>query len=323
MSEPVLLRRCERCRDHLDPEDLFCSNCGHEAPPFEGEEYLPTGTIEVHRFECAGCGASLTWEVAAQALRCAFCGRESLEEKETLQVPAPRFVVPFQLGRARAESVFREWLGQGIFRPGDLRRDSRLTEMRGLFLPYWTFEVHCKTYWTADSNETPRFSSASWAPFSGDHEGCYQGVTVPASGALALPEVQALGDYDLAAAVPYSAEAIGGYPAEAFGVTRKRARLLAGEGFDEMVSNDCGALVPGSRQRNLKINPLYTGTTAEPTLLPVWIMAYEYRGNVYRFLVNGQTGQADGTAPFSFWRMAGAVLGAILLAYAIFYFSGL
>jgi predicted RNA-binding Zn-ribbon protein involved in translation (DUF1610 family) len=323
LSEPALLRRCERCRDHLDPEDLFCSNCGHEAPPFEGEEYLPTGTIEVHRFECAGCGASLTWEVAAQGLRCAFCGRQSLEEKETLRVPAPRSVVPFQLDQARAESVFREWLGRGIFRPGDLRRDSRLTEMRGLFLPYWTFEVHCETYWTADSDETPRFSSADWAPYFGGHEGRYQGVTVPASGALTLSEVQALGTYDLGQAVPYSAEAIGRYPAEAFGVTRKRARMLAGEGFDERVLRDCAALVPGSRQRNLKVNPLYTGATAEPVLLPVWIMAYEYREEAFRFLVNGQTGRADGTAPLSPWRVTAAVLGASLLAFVILYLAAL
>jgi predicted RNA-binding Zn-ribbon protein involved in translation (DUF1610 family) len=321
VSEPALLRRCDRCRDHLDPEDLFCANCGHEAPAGEGEKYQPAGQIEVHRFECAGCGASLTWEVAAQALRCAFCGREALEEKETLRVPAPRRVVPFQIDQARAEAIFRDWLGQGIFRPGDLRHDSRLTEMRGLFLPYWTFEVQCSTWWTADSNETPAFANASWAPYSGGHKGRYQGVTVPASGALSLQEVTALGTYDFGTDVDYSPEALGGRPAEAFAVTRKRARLLAGEGFEERVRQDCAALVPGSRQRNLKVNPLYTGATAEPVLLPVWIMAYEYGGTVYRFLVNGQTGQADGTAPLSPWRVAAAVLFALGLAAMILWMS--
>ena len=34
--------------------------------------------------------------------------------------------------------------------------------------------------------------------------------------------------------------------------------------------------------------------SSEPVLLPVWIMAYSFREKVYRFLVNGQTGQADG-----------------------------
>jgi hypothetical protein len=48
-------------------------------------------------------------------------------------------------------------------------------------------------------------------------------------------------------------------------------------------------------------------------LLPVWIMAYEYGGRPYRFLVNGQTGQADGTAPVSPWKIAALVLLAAAL----------
>ena len=49
------------------------------------------------------------------------------------------------------------------------------------------------------------------------------------------------------------------------------------------------------------------GKTGEPVLLPVWIMAYRYKDQVHRFLVNGQTGRCTGTAPTSYAKIAGVV----------------
>ena len=44
-------------------------------------------------------------------------------------------------------------------------------------------------------------------------------------------------------------------------------------------------------------------------LLPVWISAYRYRDKVYRFLINGQTGEVSGESPKSWWKIAFLVLG--------------
>ena len=44
-----------------------------------------------------------------------------------------------------------------------------------------------------------------------------------------------------------------------------------------------------------------------PLLLPVWIMVYQYRDKPYRVLVNGQTGEVYGTAPFSYAKLTGVI----------------
>jgi hypothetical protein len=56
--------------------------------------------------------------------------------------------------------------------------------------------------------------------------------------------------------------------------------------------------------------------SSEPVLLPVWIMAYRYRDEVFRFLVNGQTGKCSGQAPVSQMKIA-VVVGAVLLVIAL------
>ena len=281
--------RCEKCRELLDEGDLFCPSCGHEAPASgKNQEHEPAGRIEVHRFECPGCGASLTWELEAQGLCCAFCGRTELEEREALSIPPPRWVIPFQIDQARASALFREWLGRGFYQPRDLRRASKVTELRGVYLPYWSFSADCHFYWTADSDATPQGARAEWAPRFGEHETWYEHLLVPASGALTSYETGKLGEWDLTQAVPWA---------------------------PELVRADSGPKIPG-RHRNVKVNPLYTKIEAWPVLVPVWILAYTYQTRSYRFLVNGQNGKIEGSAPVSLWRLlavAGLVLAALVL----------
>jgi hypothetical protein len=66
------------------------------------------------------------------------------------------------------------------------------------------------------------------------------------------------------------------------------------------------------------VNVKLEGLSSATVLLPVWIMAYRYRDQVYRFLVNGQTGRVTGQAPFS-WKKVVAVSAVVaLLAFLLF-----
>jgi len=233
-----------------------------------------------------------------------------------VSVTPPRLIVPFQIDRDRAWIIFREWLGRGFFRPGDILQTATVTEMRGVYLPFWAFSVECHLYWTADSNFTPPGAKAEWAPQFGEHLTRYTHRLIPASGALTSSEIGKLGDWSLAQALPYTPELLRDAPAETFSVTRKRARALAFAGFEQQVRTDCLPEVPGIRKRNLKVNPLYTGAEAWPALVPVWILTYEYHTRRYRFLVNGQTGKLEGTAPVSPWKVLG-VLGLVALLFVL------
>lgn len=313
-AAPVPYLRCEKCREHLDEDDLFCPNCGHEAPPSgRNQEHEPAGRIQVHRFECTGCGATLTWELEAQGLRCAFCGRDALQEREDVRMPPPRQVVPFQIDQARAGALFRAWLGRGLFRPGDLAHAARVTEMRGVYLPFWSFSVECHVNWTADSDLTPPGARAQWAPHFGTYTTRCEHLLVPASGALPSHQIGKIGTWDMAQAVPYAPELVRDAPAEAFSVTRKKARAQALHDLDKKIRAACKPEVPGGLKRNLRINPLYRNAEATPLLVPVWIFAYEYRGRIFRFLINGQTGKAEGRAPVSPWKVLAAVALALLV----------
>lgn len=311
---PDVLQKCATCGAILDEEDLFCANCGTEAP---GHKSANGGTTfkSTNNFTCEGCGASMSYDASAQNLRCPFCGSEKLQAVKDAKVLAPEAICPFATSREQAEATLKQFMGASFWRPGDLAQTSRVTKLTQVYVPYWIFSATAHTHWTADTSHVPAGARASWYPISGDHKQHYENVLVGASGALTPAETDALCPFDLRQAVSPEQVDLTNVVYEPFLVQRKYARPQAVAGFEQLELAACRALVPGSA-RNVHVAVLLEGLIGRPVLLPVWIMAYQYRDRAYRFLVNGQTGRHTGEAPFSYTKFAAVVgisIGVLLL----------
>jgi hypothetical protein len=179
-------------------------------------------------------------------------------------------------------------------------------------VPYWVFEATTHTYWTADSSATPAGARGDWVPLTGEHHGRYAGVLIGASSALTPHETSALCPFDLARGRTPAEVDLDNAIVEQFRVQRKYARPLARQGLENLEREACAQYVPG-RNRNLKVNVRLENLLSEPVLVPVWIMAYRYRDQVFRFLLNGQTGRAWGQAPLSWIKVTLAIMIALAI----------
>ena len=311
-----VLAKCEVCESLLDEEDLFCANCGTEAPDRERSS-AGTSRMATHNFECSGCGASMSFDAGAAGLRCPFCGSVDMRQKEDARVLSPERVVPFRLRREEATAAMRRWLGRGFWRPGDLAQRAAVVEMTAVYVPYWVFRAQTHTYWTGDTNQTPPGARGDWFPLSGEHRGNYSGLLIGASGALTAQETSEIAPFDLATAVAPEEVDLENVTVEQFSIPRKYARPLARQGLEAGEAQACQrAYVPG-KARNVHVNVRIEQMAGEPVLLPVWIMAYRFRDRVFRFLVNGQSGKAAGQAPTSLAKVAVAVAVAVVGAAAL------
>ncbi len=310
-----LLQKCTVCRALVDEEDLFCANCGTEAPEREEQSTDDSQTF-THNFECQGCGASMSYDASAQSLRCPFCGSTNLDDKPDAKSLAPNRVVPLGVDRDTAVATMRRWLGKGFWRPNDLSERAAVTSMTAVYVPYWVFTASTFTYWTADSSQTPFGARGDWVPMSGEHRSRYSGLLVGASSVLTPGETTALCPFELARAVATDQVDLKNMIVEQFRVQRKYARPLARQGLENLERQACAQYVPG-RNRNLKVNTRLEGLSSEPVLLPIWVMAYRYQDRVFRFLINGQTGRATGQAPTSWKKVGVAVLIAIAIVLGI------
>ena len=79
--------------------------------------------------------------------------------------------------------------------------------------------------------------------------------------------------------------------------------------------------IGGDRQRISSVDTDVSAVTFKHVLLPVWLAAYKYRGQSYRFVVNGQSGRVQGERPYSAWKIAGAVVLGLIVAAGVAYLA--
>jgi hypothetical protein len=75
--------------------------------------------------------------------------------------------------------------------------------------------------------------------------------------------------------------------------------------------------VPGDTQQALNVVSRFSDERFKHVLLPIWISVYRYQGKPFRFLVNGQTGEVSGHAPWSIWKISLLCLALAIIALVI------
>ena len=291
--------RCTICRSYLDLEDLFCSNCGTENPTGVDSTGLGTDVnasqtkqqASAMSFRCDQCGASMSYDASAKSLRCPFCGSAKMTSRPDARTLKPTGVVPFLILHSQVESLLRQWLSQGFWKPGDASQGSVINTVTKVFVPFWVFSATTETAWTADSSSLPMGAQGNWRPLSGTHSGQYEGVLVGASGTLTPQEVLEIAPFDITQSVAPETLDLESVIVEEFRVPRRDARMNAAALVESFEAGQSQQTIPGT----------------VPLLLPIWIMVYQYRNKPYRILVNGQTGEVYGTAPFSYAKLTGVI----------------
>ncbi|MSP15611.1 MAG: zinc ribbon domain-containing protein [Myxococcales bacterium] len=302
----------------------------------------PRGALapKARQVRCSGCGAEVIFAGAATATRCDFCDSPSvLATDAQSDRHLPESLVPFAVARAAAGTAFSTWQRRLWFRPSDLSARSVVAELRGVYLPYWTFDCEVDSRWTADAghyyyvtesysaqengksvSRTRQVQHTRWVPSSGRRHDSWDDFLVCASRGLPEGLGGAAREFATGALVPYSPEYLQGFAAEAYGIDLEPAWKSAETKITATQKDRCARDVPGDTQRNLRVRHAFSDTSFKHVLLPMWVMAYRYgsAGKVYRVLVNGQSGVVGGEAPWSAGKIVAfvaALAGAAVLAW--------
>jgi DNA-directed RNA polymerase subunit RPC12/RpoP len=329
---------CPRCGADMvwHPGDgkVRCAYCGFEraataedaAPQQVLERPLEEGLaapekvgwgMERHSFRCTRCGAVSTLDAGVAASVCAFCGTPAVVEAPAdAELVRPQGVLPFAIERSDALNRFRSWLGSLWFRPNDLKRRAHIDSVRGVYVPFWTFDADTLSQWHAESGTrhgTGNNARIDWRPVSGTLAHKFDDLPVPASRGLDGTLSVKLEPFPTHEMVPYAPDYLSGFTAEEYGTPLDQAWARARARMQATLYAACRHEVPGDLCRNLEVQTSYSKLGYKSGLLPVWIAAYEYNGRAFRYAVNGATGKAAGNAPWSAVKIVLAIGGVLLL----------
>lgn len=332
---------------------LKCDHCGNEeqigAGPWGGgdireldldkglSEDLPAEEIEETRvLSCPNCAAQVEFDPDTHAAECPFCATPVVTDTGTHRHIKPRGVLPFMLNERAAHKAMEDWLGRLWFAPSGLQEYARKGRaMQGIYVPYWTFDADTtsdyrgergtvyyvtKTVMRDGKATQKRVAKIRWRSVSGRVRRFFDDVLVLASNSLPRSHTDALEPWDLSALETYQPQYLAGFRAEAYQVALRDGYETARGKMAQVIERDVRFDIGGDRQRIHNIQTDMRDVTFKHILLPVWMAAYKYRGESYRFVVNGQTGRVRGERPWSAIKIAIAVILGLIVAGAVGYF---
>jgi len=349
---------CKGCSGKLQfapgTNHLKCPSCGTEneievtTQVFEEldfekfvNEFKENSSVqEVATVKCQGCGAVTTFNPNVVSDSCPCCGSpQVVKDATTTHSIKPKALLPFAVNQDKAFEQFREWIKKLWFAPNKLKQYARqLEKLTGLYIPYWTYDSNTSSDYTGErgtdyqttemrpvtENGKVKMKSVTvtktrWAPASGHVDNTFDDVLVVASKSLPGEYVEKLEPWELENMVPFSESYLSGFKTESYQVDLKEgfdgAKLKMDERIRASVCSDIG----GDRQKIHTLNTVYTNITFKHVLLPIWISAYMFKDKVYRFLINGRTGEVQGERPYSWIKITFAVLSAAAIILVIYF----
>jgi ribosomal protein S27AE len=286
---------------------------------------------EIH---CDSCGA----EISAASLdptrlsaeynlssTCPFCGSNRVVARTATQESfRPRFLIPFKLNIEQCIPRVREWLGKGWMHPSDLNKAASSTQLKGIYLPFWTFDALINGVWRAEVGyeHTERYydhGSKSWksrtridwrwesgqANLSPDD---WLGIGTTKVSPILLKQLY---PFDLKALVTYEPGFLAGWQALNYDIQLQDSWDVVKAEMREKTRQACRDQIRSSHVRNFSMTANFADETWRYILLPVFAAAYRFDNKTYQILVNGQTGTVSGQKPIEWWKVWLAIAGLL------------
>ncbi len=281
---------------------------------------------------CKACGGESVYDALMTASECPYCGSNQVMEQADKDTIAPGGVCVFKIDAEKAAANFKSWLSRKWFCPKEAKKNAKPNEIKGMYLPFWTFDTDTTTkfYGEYGINRTVRRGDETktvtdWYRVGGTHKEFIDDQLVLGSSRHPAYLLRGLEPFHTADNVAYRPEYIAGFAAERYSVGLKDAWEKAKEFIRVRLTDTIKKKIRVDKRadhvRNLNTSTIYENVKYKYLLLPVWMAHFTYKGKVYQFMVNGQTGKVSGKIPLSVVKIVLTVVAALAALALIMYLT--
>jgi hypothetical protein len=336
-------------------QKLVCPFCGTESPA----RIDASGTVVEHDLaaalrslpddargwqadkrlvRCQSCNAISVLDAARQAQTCQFCGSAQLVPyTETKPAFRPEGVLPLRVSEAQARDGIRQWYGRLWLAPSALKHRALTDTVKGVYLPFWTFDARVHAQWTAEAGRyyyatetyvengqtrTRQVQQIRWEPAAGELSHFFDDDLVCASVGVRPELTSGTEPFPTALVKPYDPAFVAGWVVERYQIDLVGAAQRARGDMEQKLTALCAAQIPGDMYRNLSIQADWSGQTFKHILAPVWLLGYTYGARSFQCVMNGVTGAVAGQYPKSPWKIALLVLAVIVFVIILISLQG-
>ena len=334
---------------------LICAFCGTESPA----EIKAKGEIIEHdlkatlgslrgrdlglarpavEVKCQSCQAISSFEPNRVAQNCQFCGSAALVAyKDVGEVIRPESLLPMKVSESKVREDVRRWYGSRWFAPNALGEKAMTDTLRGLYVPYWTFDAKVHASWSAESGtyyyttetytengqrRTRQVQHTRWTTAAGDLEHFFDDQLICGSKGVHPKLLRQVEPYPTKEALPYDTGYLAGFVVERYQIDLGTASQTSRASMERQVEGLCAQAVPGDTYRNLQTNQQYSAQTFKHVLAPLWLLTYQYHGTPFQVVVNGYTGKIAGEHPLSWVKIFFVAVAVTIMAIVLISLNG-
>lgn len=332
--------KCPHCGGEMDylpgSEIVKCEFCGSEFVPQELEkerqvtasEYREKTGEDEHMikatvFTCPQCGGEIYSLDQSAVTFCSYCGSQVTLQSRLSRIRKPDVVIPFKLTAEQGMQEYFRKVKHSLFVPSSMKKDSEVEKLRGIYMPYWVYNVKAPETLTISSKTESRSGNYVIT----DHysttitaDGAIEGIAYDAASAFSDELAGAIAPYDFREAKEYTPAYFSSFYADQGDVDgylyEDDAIRIAAEAYaDHVYHQDMHQY--GLDKQKVEEQFVTDGVERKIGYYPVWFLANRNKkGNRVSYAtINGQTGKAAVDLPVDFRKY---LLASLIIAVPIF-----
>lgn len=322
---------CPNCNGNLKYDiskgRMLCKFCESTFDPYEFDDKSKDGEIskdyETTIYTCPECGGEIQSTDNEITGFCPFCGGATIFYQRLEKELKPDYVIPFIKTKEDCKKAYFSKIKKSWFLPKEYKDEKFVDGFRGIYMPYWSYDISQKGEVTVEGEKTHRSGDYIIHDFyniTGDMDTYYNGITYDASSSFSDDISDKLGPFDVKKKVPFTAGFLSGFYADTADVDSRiylqNAKDFANnQSFASMNKHPLCAPLSLKKDNPNKVFHTEVADT-QRTLFPVWFMSYRKNDRVAYATVNGQTGKVVADTPIDFKKFLifAGVLAVILFA---------
>ena len=329
--------QCPNCggilKFDIASQQMKCDSCSSLFNPyaFEMSGAEESTEYDVTVFRCPQCGGEITSTDESAAGFCSYCGSSNVLESRLSKEKKPELIIPFKKTKKDCEASFEKFIKKAIFAPKSYREAGKADSFRGIYMPYWLYDMSQKcdiNVPTSTSHRSGDYIITDHYLMRGTLDNYYNGVSYDASSTFSDDISTIIAPYNVKDITKFSPSFLSGYYADladvGVDVYKETAVELAQESTYNYLKNSSPMAHTSFDKPKEELKKTFKTNinVTRSAMFPVWFMAYRNRNRVAYATVNGQSGKVYADIPMSvpkFLMCALAIAAALFAVFQMFF----
>lgn len=271
-------------------------------------------------YSCNSCGGQIVADKNTAASSCPYCGNPVVMTGNVSGMYRPKKIIPFRYDKEQAKSAYRNFLKGKTLLPAAFKSEAAIDEIKGIYVPYWIFDGKAQAHIWFDATRTRHYSDSEYNYTETKYyklfrSGSVRFADVPVDASKNISDLltESIEPFDHSESKEFNENYLPGFYADKYDVDVSESREVA----NRRIANSTNSLfasttslydtcIPSSS------NIFIQNGKQEYVMYPVWLLNIRYKGKIYSFAMNGQTGKLVGELPSDNGKLA-SILAAVFV----------